>query len=200
MVEVCGSSPLTRGKLLGLRADRDQVGLIPAHAGKTAPRALAYPPAAAHPRSRGENVGTPGHEASETGSSPLTRGKRPRSRRQRGPSGLIPAHAGKTRPPDTEGLHHAAHPRSRGENARARGYKTMCMGSSPLPRGNPPYSYTARGRWRLIPAHAGKTGRQRAGRRSCTAHPRSRGENHQRRPEGTAQCGSSPLTRGKRCR
>ena len=50
-----GSSPLTRGKQSGLRFFNHLPGLIPAHAGKTAPRALAYPPGAAHPRSRGEN-------------------------------------------------------------------------------------------------------------------------------------------------
>ena len=32
---VAGSSPLTRRKLLDLCSDRDEVGLIPAHAGKT---------------------------------------------------------------------------------------------------------------------------------------------------------------------
>ena len=118
MVEVCGSSPLTRGKLLGLRADRDQVGLIPAHAGKTAPRALAYPPAAAHPRSRGENKLPKGRSSWASGSSPLTRGKR---EDEHGPvvlNRLIPAHAGKTTRAVTRSQALSAHPRSRGENLR----------------------------------------------------------------------------------
>ena len=51
-----GSSPLTRGKLIGLAGGSQLDGLIPAHAGKT----LSQPPRAlrrtAHPRSRGENT------------------------------------------------------------------------------------------------------------------------------------------------
>ena len=50
-----GSSPLTRGKRIARTRFGSQIGLIPAHAGKTvntqAPR-ISVP---AHPRSRGEN-------------------------------------------------------------------------------------------------------------------------------------------------
>ena len=92
-----GSSPLTRGKpkagldlLLGGR-------LIPAHAGKTTWTTPCSRPTAAHPRSRGENYMDDTLFASDSGSSPLTRGKlRPRrshALRRR----LIPAHAGKTK-------------------------------------------------------------------------------------------------------
>ena len=50
-----GSSPLTRGKPGRARNRVGQLGLIPAHAGKThAARAAVCAPAA-HPRSRGEN-------------------------------------------------------------------------------------------------------------------------------------------------
>ena len=51
-------------------------GLIPAHAGKTAGAASTFSQNAAHPRSRGENVGLSGLRRVEYGSSPLTRGKR----------------------------------------------------------------------------------------------------------------------------
>ena len=70
-------------------------------------------------------------------------------------------------------------------------------GSSPLTRGKPPRRVRAYSRARLIPAHAGKTGR---GRRACTcwwAHPRSRGENPSAARPAKASGGSSPLTRGK---
>ena len=50
-----GSSPLTRGKPLPLAQLGGQVGLIPAHAGKTAARGTRHGSTAAHPRSRGEN-------------------------------------------------------------------------------------------------------------------------------------------------
>ena len=91
-----GSSPLTRGKpwVPGIVWETNR--LIPAHAGKTAPRVMLVSRARAHPRSRGENSSAAHPARGSGGSSPLTRGKRARS----GPSnqhlGLIPAHAGKT--------------------------------------------------------------------------------------------------------
>ena len=110
-----GSSPLTRGKQgEGLAVDGLR-GLIPAHAGKTFHRRNEPRASGAHPRSRGENLAGE-REAAAWGSSPLTRGKRPRPPLRRRQAGLIPAHAGKTvcagiRQPRTR-----AHPRSRGEN------------------------------------------------------------------------------------
>ena len=50
-----GSSPLTRGKRRRGGVERRRWGLIPAHAGKTAPPCLILRALAAHPRSRGEN-------------------------------------------------------------------------------------------------------------------------------------------------
>ena len=54
---VCGSSPLTRGKLARTGQVRRAPGLIPAHAGKTRRRSAAAVWSRAHPRSRGENSG-----------------------------------------------------------------------------------------------------------------------------------------------
>ena len=53
--------------------------------------------AAAHPRSRGENLVGMLLDANDKGSSPLTRGKHVESRLRGLRQGLIPAHAGKTR-------------------------------------------------------------------------------------------------------
>ena len=74
------------------------------------------------------------------------------------------------------------------------------VGSSPLTRGKRIAVAGQRPRWRLIPAHAGKTAavRRRPGR--VRAHPRSRGENSFRAVAGGRGLGSSPLTRGKRVR
>ena len=74
---VLGSSPLTRGKLI---ADGQSVfvhGLIPAHAGKTTGWRSRRCGCRAHPRSRGENEALAASDATDKGSSPLTRGKRP---------------------------------------------------------------------------------------------------------------------------
>ena len=76
--EWSGSSPLTRGKQSSLRSTKTTKRLIPAHAGKTR-RAITLPaPSRAHPRSRGENVQVVIAWPFRGGSSPLTRGKRPR--------------------------------------------------------------------------------------------------------------------------
>ena len=91
-----GSSPLTRGKLGGRRTATFTAGLIPAHAGKTlqVTDRGAQPPA--HPRSRGENIIFVSRFRLVGGSSPLTRGKQHDLATQQAPTGLIPAHAGKT--------------------------------------------------------------------------------------------------------
>ena len=172
-----GSSPLTRGKQEG-PARRERPGrLIPAHAGKTSRPLQVRLHARAHPRSRGENHVTRAQRHATAGSSPLTRGKHPRSMTAVYRAGLIPAHAGKTgsgaRPPWDRG----AHPRSRGENLRAPTTTRGCGGSSPLTRGKPTFPLLAHRKRGLIPAHAGKTQDLNLRPPGSGAHPRSRGEN-----------------------
>ena len=134
------------------------------------------------------------------GSSPLTRGKRPR-RHQRGYGlGLIPAHAGKTGPPRRSAGRSRAHPRSRGENRSGLLSATMRTGSSPLTRGKRDLVGIVKVVSRLIPAHAGKTRQSSRNARQRAAHPRSRGENPHPRCDADHAYGSSPLTRGKRIR
>ena len=192
-----GSSPLTRGKPERPGVERDNGRLIPAHAGKTARPRPPTSQARAHPRSRGENSTSPSSLRTESGSSPLTRGKLT-LRSWNSPSRwLIPAHAGKT----NQGSHHhadtRAHPRSRGENSVSGPPACEARGSSPLTRGKPteedPHPYVLG----LIPAHAGKTVRVVLCPRCWWAHPRSRGENYSVRADADYTGGSSPLTRGK---
>ena len=111
-------------------------------------------------------------------SSPLTRGKQPAASGRMGASGLIPAHAGKTRAAAPPPRRPRAHPRSRGEN--------------------PKRTDRTRDARRLIPAHAGKTASVGDRSEAVRAHPRSRGENSTSKPVSKAKPGSSPLTRGKR--
>ena len=70
-----GSSPLTRGKPFGGINGLNDLGLIPAHAGKTGSLILSRSVSRAHPRSRGENVVLQEGGEADQGSSPLTRGK-----------------------------------------------------------------------------------------------------------------------------
>ena len=111
-----GSSPLTRGKQVGVGPDSFSEGLIPAHAGKTVVSASSASHSWAHPRSRGENSVGGAFAMSQLGSSPLTRGKPSAPRRPHARDGLIPTHAGKTQFPVRERCDKGAHPRSRGEN------------------------------------------------------------------------------------
>ena len=173
------------------------VGLIPAHAGKTMTDRLPTRPRAAHPRSRGENELIELIGISDQGSSPLTRGKPSQKGMCEMTNGLIPAHAGKTTGRWYRSTCSTAHPRSRGENAsRSRKRRRSC-GSSPLTRGKPLAFAGALAPLRLIPAHAGKTPRQKRSPRVARAHPRSRGENPDSCKPGASVPGSSPLTRGK---
>ena len=132
-----GSSPLTRGKRMSRARCAPDTGLIPAHAGKTHLPLPVDPHSRAHPRSRGENRYQYQGVTDMQGSSPLTRGKPVRASGSRWPSGLIPAHAGKTHLPLPVDPHSRAHPRSRGENCLQGGARSGERGSSPLTRGKP---------------------------------------------------------------
>ena len=72
------------------------------------------------------------------------------------------------------------------------------LGSSPLTRGKRGGYLPFELRYRLIPAHAGKTGAAAFATSGNRAHPRSRGENVLVYWESLVAWGSSPLTRGKR--
>ena len=193
-----GSSPLTRGK----RADHMMPtllgGLIPAHAGKTPGLRRPPPSHRAHPRSRGENSKDGGFKWLASGSSPLTRGKPRRALHGLRESGLIPAHAGKTRGQRYSSVTSTAHPRSRGENTLRTLQQGTGPGSSPLTRGKRRARRRRGPRAGLIPAHAGKTPKQIRTVIMSGAHPRSRGENQGVGRELGKVEGSSPLTRGKR--
>ena len=132
-----GSSPLTRGKHMRPTPSQFKQGLIPAHAGKTPAKLASAIEGGAHPRSRGENAFHPAIGHTQTGSSPLTRGKQLLGEVVDRRSRLIPAHAGKTVMREFSIASVRAHPRSRGENEPSRHASSEIC-------------------W-LIPAHAGKT-------------------------------------------
>ena len=141
-----GSSPLTRGKPARRIGSRSPLGLIPAHAGKTAGGQRRIGPSTAHPRSRGENTSRGAGSPPPQGSSPLTRGKLLERVCASATIGLIPAHAGKTSPSPEPSPSSPAHPRSRGENRKSSERRPNRWGSSPLTRGKLP----ARRRDRLV--------------------------------------------------
>ena len=174
-----GSSPLTRGKLVLVPGPAREVRLIPTHAGKTITRRSRPRRSPAHPHSRGENLTGNAQSIRESGSSPLTRGKRLYERRGRYSAGLIPTHAGKTRRPRGTTRGRRAHPHSRGENATNEDPASAYSGSSPLTRGKRRSSPTLPQGTGLIPTHAGKTPETSRQPSWVAAHPHSRGENDQ---------------------
>ena len=192
-----GSSPLTRGKPGTAACISAMLGLIPAHAGKTRSISHDSPPSAAHPRSRGENEALAASDATDKGSSPLTRGKRRAVYPADSRAGLIPAHAGKTTKRWRCCGQPGAHPRSRGENQIQVLKAHLGDGSSPLTRGKRFRAFAKIKAIRLIPAHAGKTWSPPALTTVIWAHPRSRGENFCVLCVPCCTSGSSPLTRGK---
>ena len=193
-----GSSPLTRGKRNPPCEQHSLIGLIPAHTGKTRLIASARSLCGAHPRSRGENEALAASDATDKGSSPLTRGKHVDGELRTDVRGLIPAHAGKTITHPSGMVCSAAHPRSRGENIVSADQPRRGPGSSPLTRGKRSCDLLEALGIGLIPAHAGKTSVSLRSRPSAAAHPRSRGENCRRSIPTSCARGSSPLTRGKR--
>ena len=195
---VVGSSPLTRGKQTNAALAGPPGRLIPAHAGKTWSYVTGPDNLWAHPRSRGENAFRRRKRQHTRGSSPLTRGKRPRAQPLHASQRLIPAHAGKTPRRHRVAASLPAHPRSRGENGRCSLSFSLLRGSSPLTRGKLPRELVDVLSEGLIPAHAGKTVCDRACKHHGPAHPRSRGENLVSAVQVGNAGGSSPLTRGKR--
>ena len=195
-----GSSPLTRGKRPLVESPAQPGGLIPAHAGKTVRSAAVLVLIRAHPRSRGENTGTPSPNGLLDGSSPLTRGKLDELGVVAAHAGLIPAHAGKTDLAAAPRTGKRAHPRSRGENEGRAVNALYVWGSSPLTRGKRQGDFPLSEPLGLIPAHAGKTYAISGLLPVVRAHPRSRGENSAPNLRLSFPAGSSPLTRGKRWR
>ena len=151
----------------------------------------------AHPRVGGENVRESRGPTGDLGSSPRGRGKHQAPLASRQVGGLIPAWAGKTRPPACQGQGWAAHPRVGGENCAAYSRRSHPWGSSPRGRGKRLDAHGRVQRAGLIPAWAGKTPHRRARRPPPPAHPRVGGENDSLPGCTTGWEGSSPRGRGK---
>ena len=193
-----GSSPRVRGKLRWRFLLVGFPGLIPARAGKTQRHRPPPGHGRAHPRACGENGLAVGGSSGASGSSPRVRGKRLMVKSSVADSGLIPARAGKTRPPHQARRRQRAHPRACGENHEHARMNPFARGSSPRVRGKRVSGWWRRGVSGLIPARAGKTpSAPRKGRQS-PAHPRACGENVELDCLALPGAGSSPRVRGKR--
>ncbi len=171
-----GSSPPTRGALLGHVELVARVRIIPAYAGSTTGSRPPASPRTDHPRLRGEHVSGSPVTLQTGGSSPPTRGARVRPARSRHSRRIIPAYAGSTAPST-----HAFRADS---------------GSSPPTRGahgpaRPPAEAPG-----IIPAYAGSTLAPSSTPLATWDHPRLRGEHVGSRRTIACPTGSSPPTRG----
>ena len=110
--------------------------------------------------------------------------------------GIIPAHAGLTRPCTHHFLSLWDHPRACGAHLPISTGETAGMGSSPRMRGSQLRIINGINETGIIPAHAGLTALTIAFSRSAKDHPRACGAHRLRHKLQSCHPGSSPRMRG----
>ena len=175
-----------------------EVGIIPARAGSTSPRATRAADGPDHPRSRGVYARATGLEAAFPGSSPLARGLLQDSPDIGGVLRIIPARAGSTPAWSQSRRPSGDHPRSRGVYWPDENLTPDGGGSSPLARGLPKITAGSRVLDGIIPARAGSTLLSSHSSTGARDHPRSRGVYNYQDLLRRLYAGSSPLARGLR--
>ena len=184
-----------RGSLSELSKWRMVRRIIPAHAGLTPRRSRGRRRIGDHPRACGAHHvahsfyliwmgSSPRMRGSLSvqlaggivaGSSPRMRGSPTKRRRSMRPMGIIPAHAGLTRPRSWMIACLRDHPRACGAHYRFNPVRAVRRGSSPRMRGSLSaisMQYNADG---IIPAHAGLTKNDKSSYLYSRDHPRACG-------------------------
>ena len=165
-----------RGSLAIWMAMASAVGIIPAHAGLTEAGLAAFHGIRDHPRACGAHDFEKGKVVEKEGSSPRMRGSRLAERSGKHFAGIIPAHAGLTRPYVRISVRLRDHPRACGAHVRFTG------------RAEPDFG--------IIPAHAGLTRLYTDPESSSRDHPRACGAHRIKRLRRMKRPGSSPRMRG----
>ena len=191
-----GSSPRTRGTLVGEQDFVRRLRFIPADAGDTRRAAGSRPRKAVHPRGRGGHWPVPVVPIATGGSSPRTRGTRERVGAAGSDRRFIPADAGDTPAPSSASRSPAVHPRGRGGHDDEPVGHHPPSGSSPRTRGTRRGGADVIGARRFIPADAGDTWLPAARLRTASVHPRGRGGHFLVAWTACTRGGSSPRTRG----
>ena len=171
-----GSSPHTRGALVGREFGEDVVRIIPAYAGSTMAGVLITGVLPDHPRIRGEHKSVNISVNTFEGSSPHTRGALEDASVGGLRDRIIPAYAGSTPASPDRTTPSRDHPRIRGEHKNVHISVNTFEGSSPHTRGAP---HTVGGDevgGGIIPAYAGSTTASASALRTSSDHPRIRGE------------------------
>ncbi len=185
-----------RGTQSNMLFARKTDGIIPAHAGNTAPWFVAGCSAGDHPRTCGEHPTTSGALGGDSGSSPHMRGTLQRSTQRHQSAGIIPAHAGNTTH-ETRFVQRARdHPRTCGEHRINVNQLIKRKGSSPHMRGTRRVCLQKEVCLGIIPAHAGNTVYRGRARWCVRDHPRTCGEHRLSFSRNLRARGSSPHMRG----
>ena len=150
------SPPHTRGKGTYAHERNEQIGITPAHAGKSGVLPATGDIPRDHPRTRGE--------------------KYIFARQQVHCQWITPAHAGKSLYVMKAQTKSEDHPRTRGEKSGKCFRHNVGRGSPPHTRGKVLLIAKNIMMSRITPAHAGKRQSVSTGSLSATDHPRTRGE------------------------
>ena len=133
------------------------MGITPAHAGKTSKSPNRIMSTRDHPRACGENHCIIPKNNVTLGSPPRMRGKPTPSRISSNSPRITPAHAGKTLAALRGSFLQRDHPRACGENISLSVHWIAQRGSPPRMRGKLVSSGQVSQAQRITPAHAGKT-------------------------------------------
>ena len=171
-----GLSPPTRGSRPTGPHNWSCPGSIPAHAGKPCSMCHSRPVTAVYPRPRGEATPASLETFADLGLSPPTRGSPASCRDRERPAGSIPAHAGKPTTDHRSVTPFGVYPRPRGEAGLVGIGGGLPGGLSPPTRGSLQPASQPYGRFRSIPAHAGKPAHDPGQLGDWRVYPRPRGE------------------------
>ena len=172
--------------------------IIPAHAGQTSALTALTRSPTDHPRACGANLARGYVRCPCRGSSPRMRGKLAIGNRNANNARIIPAHAGQTSRRHRFSSSTSDHPRACGANGATMIFDVSTFGSSPRMRGKHDDNIVDLFNSRIIPAHAGQTGRRTYSHGDSSDHPRACGANVMVPFAFTLMIGSSPRMRGKR--
>ena len=171
-----GSPPRMRGKGARRHAVQTQIGITPAHAGKSISVPSIQSGAGDHPRACGEKMLTGDTTDEETGSPPRMRGKAAVPLSPMVAYRITPAHAGKSMCHRTRCAGPWDHPRACGEKREVKACGLLLRGSPPRMRGK----VASQSSWvysvRITPACAGKRRAPPLPASGLRDHPRVCGE------------------------
>ena len=193
-----GPPPHARGSRGAWGRSMRRVRPTPACAGITSRSSLLFAVSSAHPRMRGDHLGSALSSVASWGPPPHARGSRDRPRDHGRADGPTPACAGITRPRSGGRCGTRAHPRMRGDHRDAVRCVAADRGPPPHARGSPLRQRHPPLRNRPTPACAGITQRRGTRARTRAAHPRMRGDHRLTSMKPPAAFGPPPHARGSR--